>query len=121
MTGNDTYTTQPALYNSSTQYYQQSPFDSYQTPTEQEQKQDNDQSIELKSRQKYIDSSTLSILTTTDSNPFLQTELDTVEQFSKYANNLNLSSIEEDSVTEDAQQDDEEEYDARKNPFLMDY
>ena len=120
MTGNDVAGNQQNFY-SSTPYYQQST-DRYQTSTDQQPDSSNEQSIELKSRQKYIDSSTMSILTTT-SNPFLQTDLDTAPQFSKYTANLqDLSSIEEDSVTEDAaEQEEEPEYDVRKNPFLMDY
>ena len=122
MTGTETYN-QPNLYNNSAQYYQQSqPFDNYQAT---QQKETDDQSIELKSRQKYLDESTLSILTSTDTNPFLQTDLDTTAQFSKYdtskfTQNQDLSSIEEDSITEDTVEE-QQEYDARKNPFLMDY
>lgn len=119
VSGNDAQ--QSSFYNA-TPYYQQ-PLDNYQATADRQPDSTNEQSIELKSRQKYIDSSTMSILTTT-SNPFLQTDLDTTAQFSKYTANLqDLSSIEEDSVTEDAaeQQDEEPEYDVRKNPFLMDY
>ena len=122
VSGNDAAGSQQQAFYDSTQYYQQ-PSDHYQTTADQQPDSSNDQSIELKSRQKYIDSSTMSILTTT-SNPFLQTDLDTTAQFSKYTANLqDLSSIEEDSITEDAaeQQDEEPEYDVRKNPFLMDY
>lgn len=123
VSGNDAAGNQQSFYNS-TVYYQQ-PTDHYQTAGDQQPDSSNDQSIELKSRQKYIDSSTMSILTTTSANPFLQTDLDTVPEFSKYTANLqDLSSIEEDSVIEDTSEQQEEEqpeYDVRKNPFLMDY
>lgn len=126
--GTDQFT-QP--YDSS-QYYQQSqPFDSYQQSTQDPIK---NQSIELKSRQKYIDDSTMSILTTTELNPFLSTDFDDEEYDSKYDSKYDnkydvpvinnqpelsrdLSSIEEDLVTEDTV----EEYDVKKNPFLYDY